>query len=236
MVAETEAEAMRNDRVSEMLLDSRYSFTQQFLCSSAIFARRCAEIELAYPDSPEDHIRTEHLGLVTTAIMHCAAAVEAQTAELIMHGPGYHLGSSGVDARAHDRLKPWAKTILDRQEPLERCNLILLVLEKPLLVPGGPPWQDMQTLAKLRNPITHYKSYWGKQKDQKNLLEALKNLRLTPPPFNPPPALFFPHQFLGAACAAWSVRTAVKFIKAFYKQLGIESPLEPFMPQFEGLL
>jgi len=46
---------------------------------------------------------------------------------------------------------------------------------------------------------------------------------------------FFPHQFLGAACAAWSVKTAVAFLNGFYERIGIESRLKPFMEQFDGL-
>jgi hypothetical protein len=68
--------------------DARYSFTAQFLCASAIFARRCAEIERAHPDNPDEPTRTEHRGLATASIMQCAAAVEAESAELTMHGPG----------------------------------------------------------------------------------------------------------------------------------------------------
>jgi hypothetical protein len=102
--------------------DSRYSFTAQFLCASALFARRCAEIERANPEKPEEPIRTEHRGLVTAAIMQCAAAVEAESAELTLHGPGNHLGSNGMDKKARDFLVSLAKFI-DKQEALTRYEL-----------------------------------------------------------------------------------------------------------------
>jgi hypothetical protein len=58
--------------------DVRYTFTSQFLCASAIFARRCAEIERAHPENPDELARTEHRGLATALIIQCAAAVEAE--------------------------------------------------------------------------------------------------------------------------------------------------------------
>jgi hypothetical protein len=88
--------------------DTRYLMTAQFLCSSAIFARRCKQIERDNPDNPDDATRTEHLGLVTATIMQCAAAVEAESAEITLHGPGGHLGSNGIDREAHEFLAPIA--------------------------------------------------------------------------------------------------------------------------------
>jgi hypothetical protein len=216
-------------------LDSRYSFTAQFLCSSAIFARRCAEIERAHPSSPNDTMRTEHRGLVTSAVMQCAAAVEAESAELTMHGPGHHLGSNGVDARVLALLAPCTEA-LDKLQPLERYKLILCILHRQPLPEGNLPWQDMVTLIKLRNEITHYKSNWGADMERKSLFKTLRQLHLSKPRFVPSSGTnFFPHQFLGAECAAWSVQTAVAFIDAIYERLGVESPLESYRSQFEGL-
>ena len=87
-------------------VDFRYSFAPQFLWSSAIFARRCAEIERAHPENPDDVTKTEHRGLVTAAIMQCVAAVETEIAELIIYGPGNHLGSAETDEKARDFLAP----------------------------------------------------------------------------------------------------------------------------------
>lgn len=215
-------------------LDARYSFTAQYLCASAIFARRCLDIERANPDNPDGPTQTEHRGLVTASIMQCAAAVEAESAELTMHGPGSHLGSGRMDTKARAFLAPLAQFI-DEQDALTRYKVILHVLNKPPLAEGEQPWQDMAILVKLRNELIHYKSKWGKQMDRQKLFKNLKQLQLSMPPFVPPSANFFPHQLLGAACAAWSVRTAVAFLNGFYSHLGIESPLKAYMAQFDGL-
>jgi hypothetical protein len=215
--------------------NSRYSFTGQFLRSSAIFARRCAEIERDHPDSPDEPTKTEHRGLVTATIVQCAAAVEAESAAVMMHGPGNHLGSGRIDTKARDFLAPLVE-VIDRQEPsLERYKSILHLLNKLPLDEGAQPWQDMALLVRLRNELIHYKSKWGKDMEGKRLFGGLQSLRLQKPPFIPKNSNFFPHQFLSAACAAWSVRTTVAFLNAFYDRLGIESPLKPYMAEFKGL-
>jgi hypothetical protein len=216
--------------------DVRYSFTAQFLCSSAIFARRCAEIEQAHPSSPDDLTKTEHLGLVTSAIMQSTAAVEAESAELTKHGPGHHLGSNGVDSKALALLAPRAEDI-DRLRPLERYKIILCILQRQPLAKDNQPWRDMATLIKLRNEITHYKSNWRavESNGSKRLFQTLRNLKLSKPCFIPSGSSFFPHQLLGAECAKWSVHTAVAFIDAIYERLGVESPLKSYKSQFEGL-
>jgi hypothetical protein len=199
-----------------------------------MFARRCADIESANPNNPDEQTRTEHRGLVTAAIMQCAAAVEAESAELTLHGPGNHLGSDGMDKKAHAFLLPLADFI-DDQDALTRYKVILHILNKLAMAEGEQPWQDMATLVRVRNELIHYKSKWGKQMAKQKLIQTLQNLGLAKPPFIQPNTNFFPHQFLGAACAAWAVRTAVAFLNGFYARMEIESPLKPYMAQFDGL-
>jgi hypothetical protein len=98
------------------------------------------------------------------------------------------------------------------------------------------PWQDMTTLVRLRNELVHYKSKWGEQMSQEKFIsKTLPGLRLTLPPFVDSGSNYFPHLLLGAACAAWSVRTAVAFLDTFYERMGIESRLKPYAAQFKGL-
>ena len=129
--------------------DTRYSFPLQFLRSSAVFARQSAEIEKSGLnfESIADDDRTKYLGFVTAAVMQCVAAVESESAELTLHGPGAHLGSGpGWNLQDRDLLKPHAEEI-DHQEALDRFNSILNILCKPQLDAGAPPWQDMAVLG-----------------------------------------------------------------------------------------
>jgi hypothetical protein len=209
------------------IVDSRYSFTAQNLCASAIFARRCEEIETdcgsAFP--PEESF-TAHRGLVVAAIMQSTAAVEAESSEITMHGPGHHLGSDRTDHAALKFLRPLTD-VIDKQDSLNRFQLILHLLGKPSFDEGVNPFQAMATLVRARNELVHYKSKLGQEMEREKLFERLKQLKLAPPPFTQGKGHmnFFPHLFLSAATARWAVRTASAFLNEFYGRLGVPSIL-----------
>jgi hypothetical protein len=93
----------------------------------------------------------------------------------------------------------------------------------------------MAVLVKLRNELVHYKSKWSHEMDRQRLFKSLEHLRLPKPSFASAKDNFLPAKLLSAACAAWSVRTAVAFLNGFYQRVRIESPLKRFMGQFDSL-
>jgi hypothetical protein len=142
----------------------------------------------------DEKTRTEHRGFVTAAIMQSAAAIEAESAEVLTHDPGHHLGSNGVDIASRNFLAPLAEMIDRQPRPLERYQTILHLLHKAPLGKGEQSWQDTAVLIQLRNEITHYKSQWGQQMERKDLFRSLQKLRLKKPPFISTNTNFFPHQ------------------------------------------
>ena len=214
--------------------DSRSSFTALFLQASALFARRAASIELNYPDSPTEELKTEHLGCVTASVMQSCAAIEAEGAEICLHGPGHHLGSNGVDVVGRDFLGPLAE-LIDKRPALDRFEVILHLLRKPAMDKGARPWQRAALLVRLRNELVHYKSKWSTELDTEKLIDSLRQLRLPRPPFVPAASPFFPCQCLSAACAAWAVKAAFGFLSDAYDRLGITSPLAPYTATFADL-
>jgi hypothetical protein len=209
--------------------DVRYSFTAQFLVASAQFARKARAIEHGHID---ETLRFEHRGYVTAAIMQSVAALEAESAEIMDHGPQHHLGG-GTSPEAI-LLEPLAE-IIDRQEVMRRFHLILHLLGKQSFA-DVQPWQDAAVLVKVRNQITHYKSQWGNDMESQNLFQKvlpqlMQQRHLTAPPFTDGTQNLFPHRFLSAATAAWAVSTAASFISEFYKRLGIDSPIKDYASQ-----
>ena len=204
--------------------DTRYSFTAQFLRGGAIFARRAHEIEADADASVSEELRSEHGAYVVGAVTQAAAALEAEISEVLIHGPGHHLGSNGVDASARDFLLPLAGTI-DGEPTLRRYDLVLHCLRKPPFDRGAYPYQVADLLTRLRNELIHYKSKWGEQMDGVKVFSRLEQLGFDKPAFMSPHANFFPHRCLSASLASWSVTTGVEFINAFYHNLTIASPL-----------
>lgn len=208
-------------------MDVRSSFTATFVCASAGFARRAAELEAAHRDSIDDATRIEHRGFVIAAVTQSVAALEAESWGIISYGPGHHLGSSGIDTQALHFLQPLAD-IIDRESVLDRYWTILHLLRKTQLDRGAQPWQDADLLVRLRNELVHYKSKWGQEMEKQKLYKSLKKLGHPCPPFVKGGVNFFPHECLSAACASWAVRSAVAFLDAIYNRLDIPSPLKPY--------
>ena len=209
---------------SKATLSTRYSFTAQFLRGGAIFARRAHEIETSADASGSEELRSEHGACVVGAVTQAAAALEAEISEVLIHGPGHHLGSNGVDVPARDFLLPLADTI-DGEPTLRRYDLVLHLLRKPAFDRGAYPYQVAYLLTRLRNELIHYKSKWGEQMDRETFFSRLEQLRFDKPAFMSPHTNFFPHRCLSASLASWSVTTGVEFINAFYRNLTIASPL-----------
>jgi hypothetical protein len=209
-------------------LQVRYSFTAQFLRGSAIFATHAHQIETV-ADPVSEELQAEHRSYVVGAVIQCAAALEAEVSEILEHGPGHHLGSNGLDAAARDFLQPLAD-VIDSRPTLQRYELVLHLLRKPALDPGRAPYQAVNLLIKLRNELIHYHSKWGTAMDREKFFKSLRHLRLDKAPFTSPHSNFFPHKFLSASLASWSVNSTVAFINNFYTVLGIDSPLKAHAP------
>jgi hypothetical protein len=210
--------------------DTRYTFTGQFLEAATLFARRARLIEGIVDDNLTEELRCEHRGVVSAAVMQCAAALETEAGEICTYGPGSYLGSNGTIHSAQQFLAPLAD-IVDNQDTLSRFELILHLLQQTPLDRGREPHQSAALVVRLRNEITHYKSNWGQDMGSSKLFASLKSLGHKPPPFISPNTNFFPHQCLSADCTAWAVKSTVAFLDAVYDKLGVASRFETYRPR-----
>jgi hypothetical protein len=212
--------------------DSRYSFTGSFLHAAGVFARRAHEMESIEDISAEGIV--EHRGCVVAAVMQSVAALEAEIYEITVHGPGHHLGSNHIDLDAKSFLGP-LEELIDNRDVLSRYELVLHLLKKQPLRRDTQLWERTVLLVRLRNALVHYKSRWGRDMDAK-LTASLKKLALRRPSFVPELEPFFPHQCLGAHCAAWAVDTSFKFLSTFYSLLGPVAPVACLESSLAALL
>jgi hypothetical protein len=215
-------------------LDIRTSLTGQFLVGAAMQANAAAEVDSRpIADIVEDD-KVKHRSLVIGAIMQATAALECEIWEVMVYGPGHHLGSNGIDTEARDILAPIAEMI-DGEGILDRYHIVLHCLRKPALNPGEQPWQDTSLVVRLRNELVHYKSRWGRDLERLKFLQALQSKGHPKPAFIPDGTNFFPHRCLNAACALWSARSCFAFLDAFYTRLGFPTRLDPFRAHFVNL-
>jgi hypothetical protein len=209
---------------SSARMTTRYSFTAQYIGGSAILASRAAEIERQA--TPTGASRAEHRALVVGSVVQASSALETALAEILMHGPGHHLGTNGLDVEARDFIRPLGEVIDRHPGVLERWRVVLHVLKKPELVRGEWPYQDADLLVGLRNELVHYRSHWEGEMHKRSLLSGLRAKKFRPPAFVKGNVNDFPHNILGADCARWACQTAVDFLDHVYAQLGIRSILD----------
>ena len=83
---------------------------------------------------------------------------------------------------------------------------------------------NSRALGKIRNALIHYRPEWdNEQKEHKKLKERLSG-RFA---LNKHGAgLWFPHQCLGAGCAAWATNQAESFMTDFCQRLGIPNRID----------
>jgi hypothetical protein len=204
-------------------LDTRYSFTLQFLQGAAIQARRAAEIEARDPKTITEDDQVVHRGLVIGAIMQSVAALECEIWEVMRHGPGHQRGSNGIDARAKAFLEPLVDLFAD-QPTLDRYRLVLHALKRRPFDAGAQPWQDANTV--IRNELVHYKSKWGQELSRSKFLRCLEEKLHAKAPFIHESTNFFPLRCLNAACAAWTVAVCFDFLHGFYQRLDAPNALD----------
>ena len=211
-------------------LDSRYSFTAQFIRAGAFFSVRASDLEVNAGASCDDHVLMQHRAYVVSAVFQSVAALEADCFEVVEHGPGHHLGSNLNDLVARDFLRPLAG-LIDKCQVLVRYEKILHLLNKEPILRGENPWRETDLLVKLRNELVHYKSRLTKDLEQKNLYESLRNLKHRQPPWILKADTFFPARCLNAECAQWAVEASANFLNTFYDRIELRSPIAPFMSE-----
>ena len=218
---------LRGVEASSMLgtltADVRTSLTGQFLMAAALQVRAAEEIESRPTSKVTETDQISHRGFVVGAIMQSTAALECEIWEVMIYGPGHHLGSNGIDEEARRFLEPTAE-VIDNQSVLERYQLVLHLLKKPPLDRGRQPWQDTSLVVRLRNELVHYKSRWSQELDRSALFRTLQGKNHPKPPFVQS-STFFPYGCLSAACASWSARSTVGFLDSFYANLGFPDRL-----------
>ncbi len=118
------------------------------LRGAALFANLSREIENRLDDLPDEDVRSDHRAFVVAAVMQSCAGLQSEITDLVAHGPGYHLGSNGIDTRARDFLQP-LKELFDARPVLEQYQLVLHLLGKNRFHRGKQPFQWAELLVNL---------------------------------------------------------------------------------------
>lgn len=93
-------------------LQTRYSFTAQFIAGAKVFSIKAAEIERLSAPSSRDI--TEHRAAVVAAVMQASASLESEFSEVVSTAQGHQLGTGRIDTEAAAFLHPF-RDLLERR-------------------------------------------------------------------------------------------------------------------------
>jgi hypothetical protein len=199
----------------------KHNFSRQHLKAAELFAGLAARIEAR--DELSEVERSEHRAYVTGAIVFAAAFLEASINELFLESIDKSPNSLGslTDQQAALLAELWEH--VEQQPVLGKYQVTLAACGKAAFEKGKDPYQGADGLLKIRNALIHYKPEWDNELEEHRKLKSRLDGRFT---LNRHGAgLWFPHQCLGAGCAAWAADQAGKFMTEFCQRLGIPSRL-----------
>jgi hypothetical protein len=199
----------------------KHSLSKQHMRGARLLAAKALEIESRGRPIP-DAVLVEHRAYVTGSIMSAVAALEASVNELYLEvRDAEPRTTDALDERGSELMVGlWAET--ERLPILEKYQRALLFCGRPSFQRGQSPFQETDSVVKLRDNLVHYKPEWN---DEEGRHESLM-LRLKDKcPLNPiaEGELWFPHQCLSAGCASWSTQVAADFLSDFCARLGVPS-------------
>jgi len=201
----------------------KHNMAKQHFVGARFFVERATDIEmklLATVPRDEDG-KPKHRVYVVGAGVLAVMGLEACINEIYLDAvDGSTQKLPGLDKREKALLAEWWPQV-EMQPILLKYQHALLLLGKPPLSKGANPYQDADSLIRLRNALTHYKPEWDDSLDVHADLESRLTGKFDLNPLSTTSNLWFPHQCLGVGCAKWAVSTAEEFVRAFCEHLGI---------------
>lgn len=215
-------------------ISTRTYFSIQHIQSAANFTRLAAKIEKEYDSSNEHDLYYEHQSYVTGAIFTSVAFLEATINEIFTDC------SKGVDDGNIKELNKDLKGLLGDMWKLEvprtayfsildKYQIALTLTQKENFNKGIVPYQDIDTLIKIRNALIHYEpestiihSEVDPNAVKEHKFEKRLRGKFSLNPLTGEKNSFFPAKCLSHGCSKWAVESSLQFADEFFEKLNIE--------------
>lgn len=198
----------------------KYNFSKQHLQGAEFFAQQARNLESSVQAVTDNH-QSQHRAYVTSAILSSVAFLEASINELYYSACNKDLTAlPNFDLHMFDLFAQFWEDV-ETYPILNKYQVALALAGKSRFDPGGSPYQEAESLVKLRDCLVHYKPEWDDERGRHQKLESRLKGKFPLNPLVAKAALWFPHRCLSAGCAAWSAETARKFSDEFCSRLAI---------------
>jgi hypothetical protein len=191
----------------------RVNLAVQHMLAAARFSREVGNLECEHKSQPFGEFWESILHVATACVLTAVASLEAYANELFSDRvkifPGY----------SQELLHNLWETY--EQKPiLAKFEFALLLLNKPQLDRGAPPYQNIKVLVDLRNALIHFKPEWENEADEHQKISAKLVRKIEGSPFLSD-RLLFPRRWACHSCTTWAVHSAIAFAKEFEKLAGV---------------
>ena len=202
----------------------RVYYSSYHLWGAQHFALLAGEIEDAHGGRSTFDIK--HRAYVTNSLLSSAAFMEAAVNELYQDAFDEHSSYlSPLSQETRNLLADfWAMTEKENKATislLDKYQLALRFCGKETLSKGESPYQEVDSIVKIRNALTHYKpqSLGGDNvhRLEGRLRDKFQENKLMSDSNNP----YFPDKLLGRGCANWAVASARTFTDKFFSEIEI---------------
>lgn len=205
----------------------KHSFYRHLVGSARFFAQRARSFEdramrgegVLLRDAGVDLVR--HRSYVTGAILSAAAFLEASINEL-------YLELHGLRSNERTRLPRRVLAVLgrfwsdiERAPVLHRYQVVLMVADAERFDERRAPFQDADSLMKLRDALVHFRPERPESRRRLRTLEQRLHNRFERNPLAASDSAWFPDLCLSAACAEWAVQAAADFTEDFCTRMSL---------------
>lgn len=212
---------------SSSTVKMKSAFSLHHLLSAALFARSSYDLETNLKTSITEEITTEHRAYVTSSVLTAVAALEAGINEFYLESLDQGSSIQNIlDNSITATLQELWPTV-EEMPILKKYQIALITTKKNRFEKGEQPFQDAESLIKLRNALVHFRPEWDTDLQEHKKLEDRLRSKFALNPYAAPNQVFFPYKCLGHGCAEWAVNISKNFMGEFYVRIG---KLEHFKP------
>jgi len=201
----------------------KHNMARQHFAGAHFFAERATAIEseLLTTDPKDEREKPNQRVYVVGAVVLAVMGLEACINEVYLDACDENKQKlTGLDEREMALLAEWWGEIESRPILLKYQHALLL-LNRASFPKGENPYQDADSLVRLRNALTHYKPEWDNSPDVHADLQSRLTGRFALNSLSTKSHLWFPHQCLGSGCAKWAVSASEALVCEFCAKLGI---------------
>ena len=199
----------------------KQSFYRHLIGAARFFSEGARQFENGVArKAPVTDDSVRHRSYVTGAILSAAGFLEASINELYLE----------LHARSEKRTRLPKRVLavlgrfwsdIERAPVLHRYQTVLMVADAERFDERRAPFQDADSLMKLRDALVHFRPERPESRRRQRTLEQRLQNRFEPNPIAPADSPWFPDRCLSAGCAEWAVQAADEFSNAFCTRMSL---------------